>query len=597
LAVGSGSDIYWAGGSFGTTQEVFVTLAAINSSSTEIDLLLKAQSDTYYGNGLIEASYNPGSGRVQVWTYTSAQGWVQRGADIPVTFSPGDQFGARATAAGQVEVYRNGNLLGSRDVTAWPDYAAGGYIGLWFISATNTILDDFGGGTSQPPASPTPTALSTSTVTWTPLPPTPTSAASHTPPLTSAPPTPTPTSQASATPTPAQTLPPVHFAVGTGSSDVIPHVVVRTHDDRVYLFGGQQYASIVHVYWTAAAGLPTSAAAFGGVLHQSLPGEPLSLDAVYDGGTLIHVLVTFNSGSVSGTLYDYVFDTSQNALKPPLLIASDSHTVSGDYLGSSGISGMMDRNGRLNVAYWSSAGHITFGAYTYNSQTNSLAPAIAPQQVDSQGYASHPALSISPFDGSLTVAWVSQATVPPNILARSRNSAGVWGAIETVSTAPAWTSTSFGVSVDQGPSLLIDPAGTRHLTYIQGYDATGSYGRIHYVVNPGGGWTDTPLATYSHDPALALTSAGSLYIIGHGLPQSQNTTCLSNYDMCVSKMNPDGSWGSAQLFAQHTTYSFDSSPSVKWSVVGFNRPETVEFVFYSAPIDTPTLYYARLAQP
>jgi hypothetical protein len=72
---------------------------------------------------------------------------VQRGADIPVTFVDGDTFGARARPDGTVEVYRNGELLGTRDITAWPHYDDGGYIGLWFAGAYNARLDDFGGGT------------------------------------------------------------------------------------------------------------------------------------------------------------------------------------------------------------------------------------------------------------------------------------------------------------------------------------------------------------------------------------------------------------------------------------------------------------------
>jgi hypothetical protein len=46
-----------------------------------------------------------------------------------------------------VEVYRNGELLATRDITAWPHYDDGGYIGLWFAGASNARLDDFGGGT------------------------------------------------------------------------------------------------------------------------------------------------------------------------------------------------------------------------------------------------------------------------------------------------------------------------------------------------------------------------------------------------------------------------------------------------------------------
>jgi hypothetical protein len=54
-----------------------------------------------------------------------------------------------------------------------------------------------------------------------------------------------------------------------------------------------------------------------------------------------------------------------------------------------------------------------------------------------------------------------------------------------------------------------------------------------------------------------------------------------------------------QLLAGHpgASDSFDSSPSVKWGVVGWNRPETVEFLFFSVvngDYGNPTLYYARL---
>ena len=68
-----------------------------------------------------------------------------------VTFVSGDRFGARAKANGMVEVYRNGTLLATRDVTGWPYYANGGYVGLWFIGVNNcTVVDDFGGGTTTP---------------------------------------------------------------------------------------------------------------------------------------------------------------------------------------------------------------------------------------------------------------------------------------------------------------------------------------------------------------------------------------------------------------------------------------------------------------
>ena len=127
-----------------------MTLTTIDPAGSELNLLLKSQSSTTWSNGVIKVSYNPVAQTVQVWTYSSAQGWVQRGADTPVTFVNGDQFGARARSNGMVEIYGNGVLLGSCDASGWTYSANGGYVGLWFMNAGNAVVDDFGGGTIAP---------------------------------------------------------------------------------------------------------------------------------------------------------------------------------------------------------------------------------------------------------------------------------------------------------------------------------------------------------------------------------------------------------------------------------------------------------------
>lgn len=147
LSVGSGGNIYWGNTLFGSEQEVYVTFTQVGTSAVEQDLLLKSQSSTSWTGGVIEVLYDAPAEKVQVWTYHTSQNWVQHGADIPVTFANGDQFGARARADGIVEVYKNGVLLATRDVSSWTYAAEGGYIGLWFIDATEAVLDDFGGGT------------------------------------------------------------------------------------------------------------------------------------------------------------------------------------------------------------------------------------------------------------------------------------------------------------------------------------------------------------------------------------------------------------------------------------------------------------------
>jgi hypothetical protein len=256
---------------------------------------------------------------------------------------------------------------------------------------------------------------------------------------------------------------------------------------------------------------------------------------------------------------------------------------------------MIDTGGLLHIAYWSNGEHITYQAYRYNGATNALNPVGGETQVDSAGSANHPALAISPLDNSITVSWVSEATTA-QILARTRSSAGVWGGIETVSTAVPWTSRNEGVNIDQGPNILITPDGTRHLLYIENWDDTNHYGSVHYAVNASNNnsWTDTELNFYSHNPGLATNLAGDIYLIGHGAVSTG-----ANENMYVLKKNSNGSWGAPELFAAASTgVNFDASPSIKWSVVGFNRPETVEFVFFSpndGNYNNTSIYYGRFS--
>ncbi|MFN8461855.1 MAG: choice-of-anchor Q domain-containing protein [Anaerolineales bacterium] len=212
LDVGNGAPMLWNATSFGANQEVFVTLTNIDPSGFYQDLILKSQSATSWESGAIDVSYDAAGKRVIVWTFSNAQGWARRGADIPVTFVNGDQFGVRARSNGIVEIYRNGVLIATRDVSAWTYSASGGYIGVWYQGAANALLDDFGGGslssvptatliiptisTLTPAPSSTATNIPTSTQTLVP---------SFTPSITSTP-TRTPTLSVTSTSTPTPSM-------------------------------------------------------------------------------------------------------------------------------------------------------------------------------------------------------------------------------------------------------------------------------------------------------------------------------------------------------------------------------------------------------
>ncbi len=217
---GYGSDLYWNPASFGADQEAYFTFTQVNSSADAQGVGLKAQSNTGWGNGLLAVIYIAPLSTVQVMTYTPIQGWVQSGSNISASFSIGDQFGARARANGTVEVYKNGSLLGTRDVTAWPYYNSGGYIGMGFVNANGAKVDDFGGGNVSTSMTNTPTATPTYTPANTPI-------ASNTPTITSTPtntPLVTNTFTKTSTPskTPTQTSTPTNTPSPTGTAPNTP---------------------------------------------------------------------------------------------------------------------------------------------------------------------------------------------------------------------------------------------------------------------------------------------------------------------------------------------------------------------------------------
>jgi hypothetical protein len=126
-----------------------VTLTSVIQTATEIDLIFKSQG-TSTSSPMVEIWYRPQLGVVEIWTYDATNGWVIRGTSIPVTFVAGDTIGARAYANGGVEVYRNGNLIGAGNVSAWQYYSLGGKIGIWTIGSKNGLMDNFFGGTFTP---------------------------------------------------------------------------------------------------------------------------------------------------------------------------------------------------------------------------------------------------------------------------------------------------------------------------------------------------------------------------------------------------------------------------------------------------------------
>src|SRR5512138_2006379 len=77
-------------------------------------------------------------------------GWVTLGPAIPVSYAAGDQFGVR-TYGTNINVYKNGALVGTRSFVGWQFANSGGFIGLAMVFANSASrLDSFGGGNYLP---------------------------------------------------------------------------------------------------------------------------------------------------------------------------------------------------------------------------------------------------------------------------------------------------------------------------------------------------------------------------------------------------------------------------------------------------------------
>ena len=153
--VSLGGGIGWAGGAFGPTQEAFVTFASLGggTGASAQGLVLKGQDPRDHTLGALTVTYDPKVTVVRVSALRSKPTAVTTYPVLSVRLAAGDQLGARATAAGAVEVYRNGTRVGTVTLNA-ADQAyfgpRGGYAGLLYVGASGARFDDFGGGTIAP---------------------------------------------------------------------------------------------------------------------------------------------------------------------------------------------------------------------------------------------------------------------------------------------------------------------------------------------------------------------------------------------------------------------------------------------------------------
>jgi hypothetical protein len=132
---------------FGPTQEVFLTLSSFSEADLEIELLLKNKTVVDECE-CINVTYNVFDGPRQLFVTTCNDGnFTGWGPPFPVVFSPGDQFGARTYPDGKLDIYLNGSIILTRNLSGWSGASEGGRIGVFAYGISGELrIDDFGGG-------------------------------------------------------------------------------------------------------------------------------------------------------------------------------------------------------------------------------------------------------------------------------------------------------------------------------------------------------------------------------------------------------------------------------------------------------------------
>lgn len=210
------------------------------------------------------------------------------------------------------------------------------------------------------------------------------------------------------------------ICLGQGFSDVIPRQIVRANNDRVYVFAaaGQYLTRLVGYASTTA--LPTTSSQFTQIANITESANIISVDTAYNGATFIFVTANLQNGQICV----YPFEVATQTMRTPVTLATNGATVTGDYIGTSGVSTAIDLNGDFHAVYWTSANRIIHQRYQVNNATGQLTAAGASTTVDTGGSATHPVIAVSPADNSITVAWISEIGTPVRILARLRDASG-----------------------------------------------------------------------------------------------------------------------------------------------------------------------------
>jgi hypothetical protein len=384
-------------------------------------------------------------------------------------------------------------------------------------------------------------------------------------------------------------------ASGSGANDFAP-TLVRDSSNRLWLGTftassyGQNPGNQLRIYKADTTGIATS------YTEQDTAHRPANVGTLalaIDGSDLIHV-VWQQTFTTPGGVYYQTFNTSTGLWVGTATKIGDTNwaTSSDTVVGDAGVSLALDASGVPHVLYMGRASTATPQHIQYVNKVGGTWS--SPAQIDtatlSAGFnAKHPNMMFD-SSGNLHATWMT--------FSGNYDTGGANGtAYYAKRTGTTWqaTPTAFAElllgSIDNGPSLYVDPADVVHITYGLGAAGVNPIGeavtgttvdnKVFYRFSADGGttWNTTtqPAHFVTHDPALGPDGAGGVFIWSHAQP-----TTVDGVGHSIGHMHrPKGSatWDTWTATTSGVT-SADSTISTRHAQYFHNFPTKLDVQYF-----------------
>ncbi|HZS24751.1 MAG TPA: Ig-like domain-containing protein [Gaiellaceae bacterium] len=367
--------------------------------------------------------------------------------------------------------------------------------------------------------------------------------------------------------------------VGPGYTDASDREIVRTSDDRVYLFLADDTAQrkgigpgVIHAYRADQTGIPTSFSEVDAAHAPSATGSSHVLEAPdvrLDRNGIVHLVYINN---MSRNVVYQTFSTVTDTWGPTEAVGTNAAPITSFLLREGDATLVLGNDDVPRIVY------STGSSLVYRSRAGGTWS--APVTVASGGTPIHPQLACG-LDGTLYLAWLQDGT-SPTIDYASLAPGGTWSAVEQVASSDVLDNSDD----DQGPSIVVTSAGVPYVLYVSAaktWTNGADYGAIRVKYRTSSGWTfDTlPTDVLTHTPQI-YEQNGDLYaFLGH------DTNIFYGYLWQPA----GGSWSPYTMLFNGTTV--DGAATVRWDPQRETNAAVIDTAFYDEDINDDKTYLPR----